>query len=97
MRRVHGHSHDKRYDKLCYLPHASKKSGMDDYITFNGQKRNIADNGSQGQTEEVVGGEVCDGMCLEYTGLPMLRRNEMAESHVVRNKNMDDMCDHDCE
>jgi len=81
---------------LCYKPHASKKSGTDDYIEFNGQKRNISKGGGQNQVDEEVTDAPCEDMCMRRTGLPMLRGNPAVKSHVARNKDMDNMCDDGC-
>jgi len=41
---------------VCYLPHARKEMGLDDFIEFNGQKRNVRGGRSQGMTVRGVGG-----------------------------------------
>ena len=93
------HSHDK----LCY-----EVSSKDDYwrqyrlpgrdtITFNGQKRRLDTLGRQGPLlwGKQAAEDRCQSMCDEHAGMPVVKGNEMAVSHILSWEDMDDMC-HGC-
>lgn len=80
-----------RKDELCYLPQKKKD---EDFISFNGQHRSLGKRGGQGlvlQTEKEAG--VCESLCQENLGMPMLKDHKFMSSHQVVWNDMDDMCD----
>lgn len=68
---------------------------MDDYVTFNGQKRDVSERGNQGY--RVMGDYFargkCDDLCYAYHDMPVMVGNQLAVSKVVVNDHVDDMCD----
>ena len=83
----------KREDEFCYMPHY--KHGVD-YISFNGQKRNLDPRGHQGaRFERSLEPEICESLCQENMDMAMLKDDSFPPSHQVEWTKLDDMCD-DC-
>ena len=87
----------KTVDEFCYWPHYANRRAdqMDDWIMFNGQKRDVSSLGHQGYRElqwDPVRAK-CDDLCMTYHDMPVIEGNELAESRVVINDHVDDMCD----
>lgn len=86
------HRWGKLTDKFCYKPHP--KDG-DDYMSFNGQERDLSRWGSQGprfQSEE-KSEEVCEDLCRTTMDAGLLRDDTLPPSHQVVWVNIDDMCE----
>lgn len=84
----------KIFDELCYVPHRSKYSSTDDFITFNRQARNLSPGGRQApryQPEELAY-DTCVDYCLVHTGMPILNDSKLAYNHIIIHEDMDDMC-----
>lgn len=81
----------EREDELCYMPH--HKHG-DDYISFNGQLRNLGSNGGQGAVfNRKWEPEICEGLCQEYLDMTMLKDKKYPPSRQVEWTRLDDMCE----
>lgn len=88
----------KEDDQFCYKPH--HRDG-NDYISFNGQKRNLGWSGGQGPglPPALNGAEaenVCEGLCRENLDIPVLKDPSYPPSHQVVWTTVADMCKH-CE
>ena len=84
-------------DEFCYYPHyANRGTKLDDYITYNGQKRDVSDTGNQGYRtmDQYFANKKCDNLCFEYHDMPVMEDNKLATSRIVINDHVDDMCDH---
>ena len=88
-----------KVDRLCYKPHYRDGYHGADNIWFNGQMRDLSYMGSQGP--ELPSGlngmeaeNVCEGLCQENLGAPVLRDASHPPSHQVVWTDMDDMCEH---
>ena len=91
------HGYTELADKFCYFPHyAYKKNKVDDFIMFNGQKRDVSAWGNQGyrELEQTAVHGTCDEFCYTYHDMPVMEGNALAPSRIVINDHVDDMCDH---
>ena len=92
---VHDRTKEEQ-DTLCYVPDSHHR---DDQILFNGQRRNLGENGGQGMMVryEMEPKNACEDLCRD-----VLEASELQEhfvhppSHQVVWTDVDDMCDH-CE
>lgn len=82
-------------DQFCYKPHHHDGN---DYMSFNGQKRNLGWTGGQGPVllNTVESEKVCEGLCRENLEIPVLTDPSYPRSHQVVWTNVADMCEH-CE
>ena len=68
---------------------------MDDFILFNGQKRDVSETGNQGyrKMDDSFAQGKCDDLCYVYHDMPVMEGNKLAVSRVIVNDHVDDMCD----
>ena len=88
--------YEKTVDEFCYFPHyANRGKKLDDYIMYNGQKRDVSERGNQGYRvmSDYFASEKCDDLCFAYHDMPIMEDNKLAVSKVVVNDHVDDMCD----
>lgn len=84
-----------RLDVMCLDTGDLQYSSLGDEIVFNRQARGLGPMGGQGRVvtahEEVLA--VCETLCPEKVGLPILTTSNKAQCWQERYHDMDDMCD----
>lgn len=88
-------SEEVKEDHWCMTLDFRVIGEMVDEITWNKQTRYLTKYGGQGRNEQPEGDvqAVCEGLCQDHVGMPMLRVDNNARSRQEVFVDVDDMCD----